>query len=54
MTDQEFRELVAEMRHAQKEYFRVRSSAALDKSKTLEKRVDQAMQDFASKQGEMF
>ena len=44
MTATELAKLVAEMRHAQKEYFRDRSSTALDKSKALERKVDEACQ----------
>ena len=40
MMDGNFRTLVAEMRAAQKEYFRTRSKDALQKSKELEKLVD--------------
>jgi hypothetical protein len=54
MTDQDFRTLVAEMRHAQTEYFRTRSGDALSKSKSLERRVDQALKEFSSTQKEMF
>lgn len=39
----EFIDLVAEMRHAQKEYFRSKSKPALAKSKRLEKRVDRRL-----------
>lgn len=45
MTDTEFRKLVSEMRHWQKEYFRTRSAFALEESKRHEKRVDEAMND---------
>jgi hypothetical protein len=37
--------LVADMRRAQREYFRTRSSAALEASKALERRVDRAVED---------
>lgn len=40
MTSREFFYLVARMRTAQTEYFRTHSSAALRKSKALEKEVD--------------
>lgn len=40
MNNQEFTELVREMRQAQKDYFRTRSREALEKSKQLEKAVD--------------
>ena len=54
MTFEEFRTLIAALRHAQKEYFRTRSSTALDKSKALERRVDKALQEFSNTQKEMF
>jgi hypothetical protein len=54
MTFQQFQSLVADLRHAQKEYFRTRSDAALDKAKSLEKRVDAALKELASTQKEMF
>lgn len=37
--------LVADMRHAQREYFRTRSNSWLHQSKLLEKRVDIALRD---------
>ena len=37
--------LVADMRNAQREYFRTKSSAALGMSKALERRVDRAVED---------
>lgn len=40
MTSKEFFKLVIEMRNAQKQYFRYRSSAYLSQSKALEKQVD--------------
>lgn len=43
MTVRELAELVAEMRRLQREYFRTRSSTALESSKVLEKRVDRAV-----------
>jgi hypothetical protein len=51
-------ELVKEMREAQKEYFRTRSSIALTKSKKLERDVDDvvslAIRPVATSQGNMF
>ncbi len=44
----EFYLLVKEMREAQKEYFRTRSKESLIKSKTLEKRVDEALSGQAT------
>lgn len=43
MSDYEFRELVAKMRSAQRDYFRTRSRDALDQSKQLERAVDAAI-----------
>lgn len=43
MNESEFRELVAEMRSAQKTYFRTRSRDALERSKQLEGAVDLAL-----------
>lgn len=40
MDKREFFDKVSEMRDAQKEYFRTRSSASLKKSKDLEKEID--------------
>jgi hypothetical protein len=45
MTVTELAKLVAEMRRAQTEYFRTRSSASLEKSKGLEKQVDNAVKE---------
>ena len=46
MTAVELAKLVADMRNAQKEYFRIRSGPALEKSKQLEKRVDAAVKEL--------
>lgn len=43
MTVEQLAELVQEMRNAQREYFRTRSGSALDRSKKLEKQVDEAL-----------
>lgn len=43
MDDQGFRKLVAEMRHAQKEFFRTKSGAALEGAKIIEKKVDREL-----------
>jgi len=40
MTPRAFFDLVAEMREAQKKYFRLRSSSSLQESKYLEGKVD--------------
>lgn len=40
MDKREFFDKVSQMREAQKEYFRTRSSAALSKSKALEREID--------------
>ena len=49
MNSEEFRRLVTEMRHAQKEYFRTRSKQVLVMSKELERRVDKALNDEQKK-----
>ncbi len=48
MTPDEFVKLVAEMRAAQKEYFRTKSTSALAASIAKEKRVDAATAKFLS------
>lgn len=50
MTYGEFKRLVADMRNAQREYFRTRSAAALDASKRLERKVDEALKDDGQKE----
>ena len=45
-----FVSLVSEMRQAQKEYFRTRSTSALQRSKQLEKKVDAAIRQAQSPQ----
>lgn len=55
MTDlKQFAALAAEMRHAQKEYFRTRSPAALESSKRLEKAVDRALLEISQPQQGLF
>lgn len=49
-----FAELVGDLRHAQKEYFRTRAAAALEESKRLEKRVDAALSAIAERQPKLF
>jgi hypothetical protein len=44
-----FVRLVAEMRHNQKEYFRTKSTAALEAAKRLETKVDRTL-EFAGKE----
>lgn len=46
MTATELAKLVAAMRQAQKDYFRHRDGTSLDKSKGLEKQVDEAVKDI--------
>lgn len=46
--------LVAEMRHAQKEFFRTHSATALEESKRLEKQVDKALEAADDKQTRLF
>jgi hypothetical protein len=41
----ELAQLVADMRAKQREYFRTRSSAALEASKTAERKVDKACEE---------
>ena len=41
----EFEQLVAEMRKAQKDFFRTRNYKILEKSKELEKQVDQYLDE---------
>jgi len=53
MTLRELADLVAEMRHAQRDYFRTKSGAALDRARTLERRVDRAITEVL-KQPELF
>ena len=53
MDYEQFKGLVLEMRTAQKEYFETRSRDALQRSKALERRVDEEIaaaerQDFAN------
>ena len=55
MTNEEFATLVNDMRNAQKEYFRTRSDSALKEAKSLEARVDKAVQDILDdRQGKLF
>lgn len=52
MTYLEFAELVCSMRTAQKTYFRTRNYADLDRSKILERQVDQALRDLSNPQNQ--
>jgi hypothetical protein len=45
MTLEELARLVAEMRRAQRSYFRNRSTAKLEESKRLERRLDAAVEE---------
>jgi len=56
MTPMEFISIVAEMRRAQKEYYRTRSQSALTESKRRERAVDKELAElFAGKQqGNLF
>ena len=54
MTIEEFARLVSEMRHAQSNYFRTRSTSALEESKRLERKVDEAYQAILDGQKKMF
>ena len=51
MTVEQLAELVQEMRNAQREYFRTRSGPALDRSKRLEKQVDEALGEVLRQPG---
>ncbi len=52
---EELAKLIADMRSAQKEYFRTRSDSALASAKALERRVDEAVKGILdSKQGMLF
>ena len=53
MTHEEFRKLVADMRHVQKSYFRTRRSDDLEESKHLERKVDEALTDNGQKELEL-
>lgn len=55
VAESSFLALVAEMRTAQRAYFRTRSGQALDESKRLERRVDELLKSVSvSKQGTLF
>ena len=54
MTITELANLVAEMRHAQTNYFRTRSESALEESKRLERKVDEACREILDGQKKMF
>jgi len=54
MTYQEFRNLVASMRIAQKLYFQRRDQAVLTESKRLEHEVDKALREYDEGQGKLF
>lgn len=51
MTLRDLADLVADMRRAQKEYFRTRSLSALGTSKCLEQRVDKAIEGVIRQPG---
>lgn len=46
MTQEEFINLVRDMRKAQKEYFKTRDYLVLNRSKILERQVDAAIKSF--------
>lgn len=50
----ELAELVVNMRHAQTEYFRTRSSSALEDSKRKERKVDEACRAILDGQKKLF
>lgn len=51
---EEFINLVEEMRSAQKEYFRTRSTTSLNRSKQLEREVDTKIKELSNKQTNLF
>ena len=53
MTQKEFINLVCKMRAAQKAYFRTRSYEDLDRSKKLERDVDQALRNFSENDNQL-
>lgn len=53
MTDADFRDLVRQMRAAQRAYFKTRDRAALDESIRLEREVDAAL-DATERTGDLF
>jgi hypothetical protein len=54
MKADDFYTLVAEMRTAQRDYFRTRSTEALSRSKELERKVDNAIKGFVTGQTSLF
>lgn len=54
MNIKEFAKLVTDMRHAQKSYYRTRSSTALEDSKRAERIVDEALQNMNDNQPRLF
>lgn len=46
----EFAKLVASMRDAQRDYFRTKSAAALDRAKRMEKAVDRRLKEIFDEQ----
>lgn len=54
MTIRELADLVGEMRHWQREFFRTRNQDALAKSKSLERRVDETLAAIRSPQRGLF
>ena len=51
MTLRELAEIVATMRHAQKDYFRTRTQEALNQSKTIERNVDAVLREILDQAG---
>ncbi len=54
MLSEEFIELVQQMRSAQKEFFRTKSTTALTVAKRLERNVDLALRRLNGEQKEFF
>ena len=53
-TDKDFLDLVAQMRAAQRKYFRTRSTSVLSEAKELERRVDAEIERRRDKQRPLF
>lgn len=54
MKSNEFVKLVAQMREAQRNYFKTRNSAWLEKSKMLERQVDNQIKAMTDPQPDLF
>jgi hypothetical protein len=54
MNTSDFIKTVKAMREAQTEYFRTRTATPLQRSKELERKVDEMIKDYESKQIKLF